>query len=196
MAIEAGSKASICRKLERPVRLPSELGFDAAMVVPDIKERPWVKAGGTRYEAAQCLFGRIGIPHVVEFAELVQRSLPKRHEGVNYPCVIMPGTIHHVQVSGASPIVILSQNIFVPCFSRARQRGTSSTRSTYYFLKSWNEWAEGNHLEPDLKYGKDYLRVVAEIVAPDEPATSYTALAQEAGLLRSTLSSCTISRRL
>lgn len=28
------------------------------------------------------------------------------------------------------------------------------------FIKSWNEWAEGNHLEPDLRHGHDYLNVI------------------------------------
>ena len=34
------------------------------------------------------------------------------------------------------------------------------------FVKSWNEWAEGNYLEPDLKFGHQYLDVVRETAFP------------------------------
>lgn len=30
------------------------------------------------------------------------------------------------------------------------------------FIKSWNEWGEGNYMEPDLKYGKGFLEVLAD----------------------------------
>ena len=28
------------------------------------------------------------------------------------------------------------------------------------FLKSWNEWGEGNYMEPDMKYGDGYIRTL------------------------------------
>lgn len=30
------------------------------------------------------------------------------------------------------------------------------------FIKSWNEWGEGNHMEPDMRYGRGYLKALKE----------------------------------
>lgn len=32
------------------------------------------------------------------------------------------------------------------------------------FLRSWNEWAEGNYVEPDLKYGHGFLKAISDVV--------------------------------
>ena len=31
-------------------------------------------------------------------------------------------------------------------------------------LKSWNEWAEGNYMEPDLRFGKGYIKALKEAI--------------------------------
>jgi hypothetical protein len=31
------------------------------------------------------------------------------------------------------------------------------------FIKSWNEWAEGNYLEPDFRWGRSYLEVIKQV---------------------------------
>jgi len=37
---------------------------------------------------------------------------------------------------------------------------TSSEGDPLLFINAWNEWAEGNHLEPCQKWGRKYLEVV------------------------------------
>lgn len=40
-----------------------------------------------------------------------------------------------------------------------------SKKRQIVFLKSWNEWGEGNYMEPDLKYGKQYIEALKEEIA-------------------------------
>ena len=37
------------------------------------------------------------------------------------------------------------------------------------FIKSWNEWAEGNYMEPDSRFGRKYLEVLKEEIDDFKP---------------------------
>lgn len=37
-------------------------------------------------------------------------------------------------------------------------------KQKFIFLKSWNEWGEGNYMEPDLKWGTQYVDVLSEVM--------------------------------
>lgn len=39
-----------------------------------------------------------------------------------------------------------------------------SKEENFVFINAWNEWAEGNHLEPDIKWGRKYLDAVKEVL--------------------------------
>ena len=32
------------------------------------------------------------------------------------------------------------------------------------FIRSWNEWGEGNYVEPDLKYGHGFLTAIKKSI--------------------------------
>lgn len=44
----------------------------------------------------------------------------------------------------------------------------SSKNNKIIFLKSWNEWGEGNYMEPDDRYGKSYIKALREEIDAHE----------------------------
>jgi hypothetical protein len=44
----------------------------------------------------------------------------------------------------------------------------NSSGTGLLFLNAWNEWAEGNHLEPDMQYGHAFLEQVRDALSDHE----------------------------
>ena len=40
-----------------------------------------------------------------------------------------------------------------------------SKEENLIFINAWNEWAEGCHLEPDMKYGRAFLNAIKEVIS-------------------------------
>jgi hypothetical protein len=61
----------------------------------------------------------------------------------------------HTPRSGKNGVVL--SNYTPNTFYMHAKKVLKNTKSEFVFLKSWNEWGEGNFIEPDAKYGREFL---------------------------------------
>jgi hypothetical protein len=60
-------------------------------------------------------------------------------------------------------ILDLDADRFSRYLSAALSRSENDDTSQLVFVKSWNEWAEGNVLEPSRRFGDSFLRAVRDV---------------------------------
>lgn len=141
---------------------PMENGFDAAVLQrfpPKIGRIPW--------KFPLLKLGQMLNDHkltVYDYEEVSDFFLRKSEpEYLEFPCVIP--NWDNTPRSGLNGLVLhgSTPELFRKHFKVALQKVANKSQDTrIIFLKSWNEWAEGNHLEPDLRFGKAYLEVVRD----------------------------------
>ena len=143
---------------------PSTAGLDASTwqpLPPKDGHIPW------RYLALKIerLFGKKKSHLTVyDYAEvldsLVRKTVPPF---TDYPTVLP--NWDNTPRSGENGLVLHGST--PELFRRLLRRAFSlvnheTTEKRIVFIKAWNEWAEGNYLEPDQKYGHGYLQVIRE----------------------------------
>lgn len=141
---------------------PRPLGFDAAVeFAPDVNVFParidlpkWGRA------ARRVLRPRSGyrFNHVYSYDELVERSLGKPAAAYpRYRCVTPSWDNSARRAQWATIFRDASPETFER-WTYAMALESERNGSEFLFVNAWNEWAEGNHLEPDLRFGHAYLR--------------------------------------
>ena len=105
-------------------------------------------------------------PMVIDYAEAMTHFLDHvRDEPHSYPCVI-PNWDNSPRLG---PRAVILQGSTPDLFREHLHQTLDRVAPRHFedsivFVKSWNEWAEGNYLEPDTQYGHRYLDVLREEV--------------------------------
>jgi hypothetical protein len=131
-------------------------GFDGAidMLIP-LYSREWL-IGQQEFQ-------------VLDHRQLTAFELAEPQPGVShYPC-IGPSWDNSPRLGRRGLVYVNSHpDLFQHTVRRAvAALADRSPDRQLLFLKAWNEWAEGNHLEPDIRFGHGWLRALQRGMADD-----------------------------
>ncbi len=83
----------------------------------------------------------------------------------HYPCVI-PNFDHSSRSSSYGTIYgNATPEKWEEVLKIALNKENKNEKNRFVFIKAWNEWGEGNYLEPDLKFGRGWLEAVKNAIA-------------------------------
>jgi lipopolysaccharide biosynthesis protein len=143
---------------------PNGAGFDASAVVrlPRRDKRiPWSRPID---RIAFTLSSWAGKPTVYRYDDVLNNVTTSPLANVeSFPCVIP--NWDNTPRTGANGLVLRDST--PEGFRRQIRRALSLLNGAapdrrIVFVKSWNEWGEGNHLEPDQKFGRQYLEALRD----------------------------------
>lgn len=145
---------------------PHAMGFDAAvefqprwrLLRPSLRYRLMRKMGLTRWAR---------LSHMVyDYADVVETMLgatPPPYP--RYPCVTPMWDNSARRASLASILHGSTPELYERWLTEViRRNHQSGTPENIVFVNAWNEWAEGCHLEPCLRWGRAYLEATKRAV--------------------------------
>lgn len=136
-------------------------------VVLDVKNDIWDNIGNSWWNRKKWgwYINHIHKPYPVQYKEYVDLAIKTYSKHPEYTPCINPDFDHSPR-SGHRGHVFRNST---PELWRDLCKGTIANilanEHDLFFIKAWNEWGEGNYLEPDLKWGGRYLDALRESIS-------------------------------
>lgn len=106
-------------------------------------------------------------PMVFEYKDAIKYMLSEEEAKEDVVPTIVPNWDHSPRSGLSNPIFINSEPKYFYELVKKTGELITDKQNDLVIIKSWNEWGEGNYLEPDLKYGRGtldaLLRAIEEI---------------------------------
>ena len=164
--LDSGSKQRVLPKIDNAGQVYStilNLGFDAVM--SSGKNRAEMVVGGRYLRLLKILNRMIGLsgkPKTYDYDDIMRHYyVPEDAWETVYPS-LLPQWDRSPRTGNAFDIYI---NSTPDAFKESEVQAKNLIRNKasehqIMFLRSWNEWAEGNYMEPDLKFGRGYIEAL------------------------------------
>jgi lipopolysaccharide biosynthesis protein len=147
---------------------PEDYGYDASIY----NNNPPIRGWGSWRTPHKLIYNKLcrllRLPTVVDYKRAIPYFLPKEAHQSRYPSVTHAWD--NTPRSGVNGLVFkdATPELFRDALNKAINLVKDRPiQNRLVFLKSWNEWAEGNHLEPDLKYGHGFLQAIKDEIHVD-----------------------------
>jgi lipopolysaccharide biosynthesis protein len=147
---------------------PQEFGFDGTVrqYLPTLRRNASTSWRQPIKKLLHLYQDKTGKPTIYPYKKVLSEVFWKKMANIeNYPC-LLPNW-DNTSRCGCNGLMLHESR---PELFRIQVKKTLETMKgcshehSLVFIKAWNEWAEGNHLEPDLKFGKAYLEVIRDEV--------------------------------
>lgn len=105
-------------------------------------------------------------PTVFEYKDVVKDMISDDCRKEDVIPTIEPNWDHSPR-SGSNAIIYNNPNpkyYFIAACKAIETVMSKPENKQLIFIKSWNEWGEGNYMEPDLEYGKGYITALSKAI--------------------------------
>lgn len=153
---------------------PADIGFDASVQFSPFSglRFPLVPRNPIAKLLANIFMGKaFAQNNIFDYQEVVNSMLnlkPASYE--RYYCATPSWDNSARRKTGASILLNSSPSLYQDwleaILSRTNEKFPPEKRLV--FINAWNEWAEGNHLEPDQKWGLDYLHATKKALMSEQ----------------------------
>ncbi len=105
-------------------------------------------------------------PLIMPYSRVISKLVTKREEDRKVIPTIIPNWDHTPRSGNGGTVITGSNpNLFAKHVRQVLDVVSKKPeQEQLIFLKSWNEWGEGNYMEPDLKWGRQYIDTLKKMI--------------------------------